>query len=131
MAPIATTFAAVEHGSRNILSSITLVESLATPDDWNIPEENEGSPSGMMHWQAAAVYTIPQARRKGAAREVIRAAVSWAKQVAHSQERDCLVTALVVNANSTARAMYERYGFSICSYRDDAVLMALYIPVGK
>jgi GNAT superfamily N-acetyltransferase len=130
-APIATTFVAVELGTRDILSSVTLLDSLSIPDDWNIPEKNADSLSAPIHWQAAAVYTLPQARRKGAASEVLYAAVDWARQVAHSQDRNFLVTAIVLDTNSTARAWYERCGFSISSRRDDEVLMALYIPSGK
>ena len=128
---IATTFVAVEFETHDILSSVTLVNSLSIPNDLKLRGKNGGNLSEAKHWQAAAVYTIPRVRRRGVASDVIRAAVDWARKVAHSQEQDCLVTALVMDTNSKARIWYEKCGFSIYNCRDDAVLVAQYIPCEK
>lgn len=47
---------------------------------------------------------LARARRRGAASEVIRASVDWAKQVTRSQGRDCLVAIHAVDNHSGVRA---------------------------
>lgn len=121
--PIAKTFVAVVRDDGNILSSATLVGPLPIPDDPDLAEKISGLRAGILHWQLAAVYTRPEARRTGLAREVLRSAWDWAAQKSAGQGSSCVVTADLMRGNYSARALYEGSGFSVAGESNGNVRM--------
>ncbi|SPO07386.1 related to transporter (major facilitator superfamily) [Cephalotrichum gorgonifer] len=122
--PSETTFVAVNRDDDGkILSSATLIGPLPIPKDAAIVERIRRLPSGILHWQFAAVYTRPEARRTGLAREVLRRAWEWATQKSGSQGSSCIVTADLVKGNHGAKALYERSGFSVAGESDGNIRM--------
>lgn len=119
--PVATTFVAVLRNHGNILSSATLAGPLPIPDD--LAEKISGLPAGILHWKLVAVYTRPEARRTGLAREVLKSAWEWAQRKSASQGSSCVVSTDAMQDNCSARALYERFGFSVVGESDGIIRM--------
>ena len=121
--PKATTFVAVEGDDRTVLSSATLLGPLPIPDDPELARRRPDVPPGLLHWQMAAVYTRPEARRTGLAREVLGSVWKWAVQKAVTQGSSCVVTVEVLKGNHGATRMYEGIGFSVVGEHEGTVHM--------
>jgi ribosomal protein S18 acetylase RimI-like enzyme len=95
---------------RRVLSSLTLFAS-------------EDNPSGPMSWHVNAVFTLPEARRKGIASAVMAAAKRFAKEQAQAGNRDFFLVVTVLPANPSAQLLYEKLGFKVRSVTDAEIEM--------
>lgn len=115
--PTVTTFVAVSAGGdkdhRRIVSSLTLVAS----------ESNDLR--GLMRWDINAVYTLPEARRRGVASALIAAAKQYASAEAEVRGRNWVLTAVVLSTNAEAQGLYEKLGFMEQSFTRDGIMMVL------
>lgn len=99
---------------RRVLSSLTLFAS----------EDNaQPASSGPMSWHVNAVFTLPEARRKGIASAVMAAAKRFAKEQAQAGNRDFFLVVTVLPANPSAKLLYENLGFKVRSVTDAEIEM--------
>lgn len=110
-----------------MLSSATLAGPMPVPDDPALADKTGGLPPGSLHWQLVAVYTRPEARRTGLARDVLRAVWEWAAQKSVCQGSSCIVTADVMPDNQGAKALYEGFGFSEAGDIDGYIRMVRFV----
>ncbi|OIW34512.1 acyl-CoA N-acyltransferase [Coniochaeta ligniaria NRRL 30616] len=106
--PRAKTFVATrQYGPvKRVLSSLTLFAS---------DSNEQAASSGPMAWHVNAVFTLPEARRKGVASSVMAAAKHFAREQAEAQKRDFFLVTTVLAANPGAKLLYEKLGFRIAS----------------
>lgn len=94
----------MEHDGpvRRVLSSLTLFAFESN--------EQAASPEPMA-WYVNAVFTLPEARRKGVASAVMAAAKQFAHKRAEAQKRNFFLVATVLSTNPSAKILYENLGF--------------------
>ncbi|RKU45237.1 hypothetical protein DL546_002704 [Coniochaeta pulveracea] len=114
--PTVTTFVALsesDKSQRRIVSSLTLVAS----------ENNDLQ--GLMRWDINAVYTLPEARRRGIASALIAAAQRYVTAEANARGRHRVLTAVVLSTNAEAQSLYEKLGFVEQSFTKNGIMMVL------
>ncbi|KAJ9164570.1 Acyl-CoA N-acyltransferase [Coniochaeta hoffmannii] len=109
--PRATTFVATQHHGQGerVISSLTLVA---------LDDNDQPAPSGTMSWHVNAVFTLPEARRKGVASAVMAAAKRFAQEHAESRNRRFRLLVTVLTANLDAKLLYENLGFKVHSVNE-------------
>ncbi|TLS26571.1 hypothetical protein PpBr36_05119 [Pyricularia pennisetigena] len=107
--PAATTFIArrddtnaAESAHFKVLSSLTLLRVV----------KGGGDDDSTALWEVNAVFTLPDARRRGIATALLKEAMCWARKSAEAEERLCVVAVDVYLANTTAARLYRTIGFS-------------------
>lgn len=104
---------AVDAEHRRILSSVTLVGPRPVPDDIQTVDLSMASGEPPLHWQVNAVYTAPEARRRGIGIALMKAATRSAVEQAAGQGKDCLLTVLTDEVNARAMGLYQKAGFAV------------------
>jgi GNAT superfamily N-acetyltransferase len=118
--PGANTFIAVKE-SGEIDSMTTLLGPLpygpeelpALGNPWNhLTGQSVLDERNPLHFRLNAVFTAPEARRKGVAQGVIKTAIDWAMSHVPSVRKSDLVISVVVELEVlAAKALYEKCGF--------------------
>ncbi|KAI6372672.1 hypothetical protein MCOR25_003638 [Pyricularia grisea] len=92
---------AAESAQLKVLSSLILLRVV----------QGEGDVDNIALWEVNAVFTLPDARRKGIATELLKEAMCWARKSAEAEGRLCVLAVRVYMANTTAAALYRAVGF--------------------
>lgn len=110
--PRATTFVATQQDGR-VISSLTLVAS----------EDNDkpASAAEPMSWHVNAVFTLPEARRKGVASAVMAHAKRFARVEAEARKRAFIFVITVFPSNAVAKMAYEKQGFKVKSVTEHEI----------
>ncbi|KAK1750181.1 hypothetical protein QBC47DRAFT_394757 [Echria macrotheca] len=117
--PNAWTFAAIQNvanGNRMVISSLILIgpsDKGSEFRDSSIAEKQRR----LLMWEVNAVFTEPAFRRRGIGTAVLDAAARYALEEATALDADCVLMLGVMggNAETGARAMYEKAGFVLVS----------------
>ncbi|KAI0914148.1 hypothetical protein F4823DRAFT_439826 [Ustulina deusta] len=142
--PLATTFVAVQPDSGNqVVASTSLIgplpnttspasnpyqtvsEAITTQSDTNDNDNDNNASGEPLCFQMSAVYTSPEARRRGLAKSLIKAATEEACNRARGQGRPLVLSVVVYAANSAAISVYERCGFARSADEPKLVFNAL------
>lgn len=130
--PDARTFVAVDAEHRRVLSSVTLIGPRPVPEDIQCASLSTTSGEPPLHWQINAVYTAPEARRRGIGMAVITAAVRLAIEQAAGQGRGCLLTILTDEVNTMAMGLYQKAGFAVSNLTTDGDLQLVrFLPLER
>lgn len=120
--PAATTFIARHHNidpgeaaQSKVLSSLTLVRV--------VQGEDEVDDTAL--WKVNAVFTLPNARRRGIAATLLKEAMCWARKSAKAEGRLCAVAVGVYQTNTAAAALYRTVGFSDVGMADGEDMVQL------
>jgi GNAT superfamily N-acetyltransferase len=114
--PISNTFMAIGEAGQ-IISMSTVVGPLAigTRDmpPLGIPQTAHGGWDGSspLHFRLNAIFTIPEARRKGISKALIETSVRYITDEARAKNKDTVFSIIVDTDNLPARALYESAGF--------------------
>jgi GNAT superfamily N-acetyltransferase len=76
-----------------------------------------------MGWHVNAVFTLPEARRKGVAAAVMAAAKQFACEQADARNRDFFLVATLLTANLGSKIFYEKLGFETANIMDAEIEM--------
>jgi ribosomal protein S18 acetylase RimI-like enzyme len=114
--PIANTFMAIgEAGQLISMSTINGPLSIGTCDmpPLGIPQTVHGAWDGTdpLHFRVNAVFTMPEARRKGLSKAVIERSIKYIMDEAQTRNRETIFSVIVDTDNLPARALYESVGF--------------------
>ncbi|TLD14863.1 hypothetical protein PspLS_10887, partial [Pyricularia sp. CBS 133598] len=107
--PAATTFIArrddidaADTAQVKVLSTLTLLRVV----------QGKGDIENTALWEVNAVFTLPEARRRGIAVALLKEALCWARKSAEAEGRLCVVAVGVYFTNKTATALYRAAGFN-------------------
>ena len=122
---LATTFVVVDGRDRTVLSAATLRGPLPAPS--GLVTNKAIDSGGALFWSIAAVYTLPEARKKGLARRVLNRVLQVAKERGDVQGANTVITLGVLKGSVGARALYESCGFSMYNENEEEFEMVLYL----
>lgn len=114
--PISNTFMAI-WGAGQIVSISTVNGPLAigTRDmpPLGIPQTAYGDWDGAspLHFRLNAIFTMPEARRKGISKALIETSIKYITDEAQAKDKDTVFSIIVDTNNLPARALYESAGF--------------------
>ncbi|XDG10455.1 hypothetical protein ABKA04_010070 [Annulohypoxylon sp. FPYF3050] len=125
--PLVKTFVAVQPHEGRVLSATSLIGPLPNPDPLSNPlqvstEMRDGGDQHHNHgnaqvsplsFQISGVYTMPEARGQGFARELIKTASEQAINSAKGQDKRLSLSVVVYASNSAAISFYKSCGFVV------------------
>ncbi|KAI1214057.1 uncharacterized protein F4807DRAFT_455698 [Annulohypoxylon truncatum] len=125
--PLVKTFVAVRPHDGRVLSATSLIGPLPNPDPSSNPlqasaEMRNGGDQHHKHgnaqvsplsFQISGVYTTPEARGQGFAKELIKTASEQAINSAKGQDRQLSLSVVVYASNSAAIRLYKSCGFVV------------------
>jgi GNAT superfamily N-acetyltransferase len=114
--PIANTFLAVgEAGNLIGVSTINGPLAIGTLDmpPLGIPQTAHGGWDGAspLHFRLNAIFTMPDARRKGISKTLIETSIEYVMDEAQARNKDTIFSIIVDIHNLPARALYKSAGF--------------------
>lgn len=83
--------------------------SSAPPASSTTTEASSSRPA--VHYRLLGIFTLPNARRQGISRALIRESIALARSEAELKGRDVLVSVVAEAENTAARRLYESCGF--------------------
>lgn len=114
--PMVNTFLATGEGG-NLISMSTIVGPLAigTLDmpPLGIPQTAHGGwdAASPLHFRLNAIFTMPEARRKGISRVLIETSIKYVVDEARARNKDTVFSIIVDTDNLPAKRLYESAGF--------------------
>ncbi|RFU36047.1 hypothetical protein B7463_g358, partial [Scytalidium lignicola] len=140
--PLATTFIARESGE--IVSTSTILgpldddldKLLLAGNPWTAIADGLTCAGPVLYFRINGMFTHPEARGQGIASRLIKQALAFAEARAASLGKEFAVSIAVKAANTAAKALYEKCGFTtvqeeIHSAADpNAILLMVYEPSG-
>ncbi|KAI1094801.1 hypothetical protein F5B19DRAFT_490019 [Rostrohypoxylon terebratum] len=127
--PLVKTFVVVRPHEKRVLSATSLIGPLPNPDPLSNPlqvstEMRDGGDQHHNHnhgnaqvsplsFQISGVYTMPEARGQGFAKELIKTASEQAISSAKAQHKQLSLSVVVYASNSAAISFYKSCGFVV------------------
>jgi GNAT superfamily N-acetyltransferase len=114
--PIANTFLAIAEDG-NLISMLTIVGPLAIGTlempPLGTPQIAHGGWEGTspLHFRLNAIFTLPDARRKGVSRALIKPSIQYVMEKARARNKKTIFSIIVDTDNRPARLLYESAGF--------------------